>query len=142
MSFILFLLLHFLFLFWICIDGSTCIHPQRTPKKLKFWKFYAIQGTGCIDAARAAFLRFGDTECVPHSTRWHCCHCVAVSYLSVLEPQSSSLWSLPPSQVVKCVLSTTGFHWMLSVTGGEMAACQSQLVYIKLIYTFRIISYD
>lgn len=60
----------------------------------------------------------------------------------VLEPQSSPLGSWPPWQVVKCVFSTTGFHWVLLVTGGEIEACQSQLVNIKLIYTFRIILYD
>lgn len=58
------------------------------------------------------------------------------------EPQSSPFRSLPPWQVVKCIFSTTGFHWMLSVTGDEIEACHSQLVDLKLIYTFRIILYD
>lgn len=119
-------LLHFFASVWVYIDGSTCIHPQRTPKRQKFWKFFAIQGTGCIDGGEAAVLGLGDTERVLHSTGWHRRHSVAVSYLC-FEPQSS-LWSLPPWRVVKCVLSTTGFCWMLSVMGGEVAACQSPLV--------------
>lgn len=60
----------------------------------------------------------------------------------VLGPQSSPLGSWLPWQVVKCVFSTIGFHWMLSVTGGEIEACQSQLVDLKLVYIFRIILYD
>lgn len=70
-----------------------------------------------------------------------CCHCVAVGYLAP-ELQASALGALPPGQGVKCVLSTTGFHWMLLVTRGEMAACQSQLVDKNLIYTSRIVLYD
>lgn len=62
----------FLLLFWTRIDGSTCIHPQRIPKKLKFWKFCAIQGTGCVDAGRVAVRGFGGHRmCAPHATGRH-----------------------------------------------------------------------
>lgn len=122
-------------------DGSICIHPRRTPKKLKFWKFCAIRGTGCIDTDRAAFLGSGGRAAWALFHGQRCCHCVAVGYLAP-ELQASALWALPPGQGVKCVLSTTGFHWMLLVTRGEMAACQSQLVDKKLIYTSRIVLYD
>lgn len=60
--FLLLLFFFFLLLFWVYIDGSTCIHPQRTPKKQKFWKFFVIQGIGCIDRGEAAILGFEDTE--------------------------------------------------------------------------------
>lgn len=59
----------------------------------------------------------------------------------VLELQSP-LRSLLLWQMLTCISSTTSFHWKLRVTGGDVAACQRQLVDIKLIYTFRIISYD
>lgn len=89
------LVLHVLLLFWTFIDGSTCIHPQRTPRKRKFWKFCAIRETGCIDAHGAAFLgRGGHRACAP-SPGWQRCHCVAVHKLclraAVLTLQSASL---------------------------------------------------
>lgn len=82
----------------------------------------------------------GDTERVPRpragsvATVWQ--------FISCVSELQSSLCSLPPWQVLTCVLSAASFHWKLPVTGGDMAACQRQLVDIKLIYTFRIILYD
>lgn len=85
-----------LLLFWTFIDGSTCIHPQRTPKKLKFWKFCATRGTGCLDADRAAFPGLGDTQGTSYPladttpTVWHIVTWVLElkSYFSTLESAS------------------------------------------------------
>lgn len=108
------------------VDGSTCIHPQRTPKKQKFWKFFAIQGIGCIDRQSSRPGGWGHRTCAPIP----------------LAGTAATLW-----QVVTCVLhsgaclpGTIGFHWMLSATGEEVTT--SPLVDINLIYTLRIISYD
>jgi hypothetical protein len=95
--------------FFVCfghIDGSTCIHPQKIPKKLKFWKFFAIPGTGCINVCRAAVLGFGGYRCLSLSLGQHCCHCVAVTYLvpCALVVQSSPLWAPPPQQMVECLV--------------------------------------
>lgn len=92
-----FLLLHFLLLFWVYTDGSTCIHPQRTPKKQKFWKFFAIQGIGCIDRGEAAARGSGDTERVPHVCPTPLAGTVATLWQLVTYVLSPSLhWSLPP----------------------------------------------
>lgn len=82
------------------------------------------------------------TQCVPPATGGLRCHCVAVSYLCLRAPVFST-WELASLAGGEMCFQHHRFPLdVISVTGDEIEACQSQLVDLKLVYIFRIILYD
>lgn len=125
--------LHFLGLFWTCVDGSTCIRPQRIPRRLKFWKYCAIQRTGYIDAtercSRAWWTLAWWSSCTA-ATVWQAILCALLS-------QPSPLWAAPLWQVVWDLFQAV--EW----DGNDGWWCKTaRFIGCKTHCTFRIIFYD
>lgn len=92
---------YLLCLFWVCVDGSTCIRPQRIPRKPKFWKYCAIRRTGYIDAAErcsGAWWTHVWSSCAV-ATVWRAILCALLSHVparSTLGTTSVAwLWIFP-----------------------------------------------